>query len=160
MFVIEKQALVDEVNQLIEKHGTDDFALLQILKDVNEKYNYVPEPVMQEISFQLEIPQVRVYSVASFYSFINTDPVGKYVVRLCKSISCDMAGKDKIANALESEAGCKFGETSKDKLFTLQYTNCIGQCDKGPAMLINDEVYTHLTPEKVMDIVSKLKERR
>ena len=68
-----------------------------------------------------------------------------------------MAGKKAVANAIERELGITFGETTKDKKFTLEYANCLGMCDQGPAMLVNDQVYSHLTPEKAVEILSEIK---
>jgi [NiFe] hydrogenase diaphorase moiety large subunit len=68
-----------------------------------------------------------------------------------------MAGKKAVANAIERELGIKFGETTKDKKFTLEYVNCLGMCDQGPAMLVNDQVYSHLTPEKAIEILNGIK---
>ena len=70
-----------------------------------------------------------------------------------------MQGKKKIETILERELGVKFGETSKDGMFSLEYTNCMGMCDKGPAMMVNNEVYDSLTPEKIVDIIDNYKGR-
>jgi len=99
----------------------------------------------------------EIYSVASFYSFINTKPVGKYVIRICKTISCDLAGKNEIIEALEKHLKIQLGSTTDDKMFTLETTNCIGMCDQGPAMLINDKVYTKLDAKKAVEIINEYK---
>jgi len=103
----------------------------------------------------LDIHLVEVYGVVTFFSFLSTEPKGRLVVRLCQTISCDLAGKAAIAHTLERELGIKFGETTPDKKFTLEYCNCIGMCDQGPAMLINEQVFTKLTPSKVINILKK-----
>ena len=95
--------------------------------------------------------------MVSFYSFLNDKPKGKYVIRLCQTISCDMQGKDRVARQLENDLGITFGETTPDGKFSLEFANCLGMCDQGPAMLINDQVYTHVTPEKVHDILENIR---
>jgi len=94
-----------------------------------------------------------VYGTATFYTFLDTVPRGKYVIRVCKTISCHMAGKDEIINTLKNQLKVDIGETTPDKQFTLLTANCMGWCHKGPAMLINDDIYTELTKEKVIKII-------
>ena len=89
----------------------------------------------------------------SFYSFLNTRPMGQFVIRVCKTITCMMHGKNQIIQELEKSLKIKLGETTLDGKFTLMETNCLGQCHKGPAMLVNDVPYTELTPEKVRSII-------
>ena len=110
---------------------------------------------LRELSREMEIQPTDLYSVASFYAFLPLKDSGKYKIRLCRTLSCDFAGKQKVAEALEQYLGIRFGETSEDGKWSLEYTNCMGFCDQGPAMLINDQVYTGLTPEKVKEILSE-----
>jgi len=147
--------IADEVKKIVEAHGTRREKLLQILEDINASHGYLSEYVMQHVAKNLSIQPSEVYGVATFYSFLNTEPKGKYIIRLCQTISCDLAGKKKIANALENELGINFGEMTLDGKFSLEYTNCIGMCNQGPAMLINDDVYYDLDPEKTIDIIEK-----
>lgn len=105
----------------------------------------------------LDIHPVEVYGVITFYEFLSTKPKGKYIIRLCQTISCNLAGKEAIGKTLERELGIKFGETSLDKKYTLEYANCIGMCDQSPALLVNEQVFTKLTPYKVVEILKKFK---
>jgi NADH:ubiquinone oxidoreductase subunit E len=114
--------------------------------------------MIEAISNVLDISPAEVHGVVTFYSFLNTEPKGKYIIRLCKTISCDMAGKDRIVRVLQKELGIEFGQTTRDGLFSLEFTNCIGMCNEGPAMLVNEDVYSHLTPEKVVDILDKYRD--
>ncbi|MGB9770638.1 MAG: NADH-quinone oxidoreductase subunit NuoE [Candidatus Kapaibacteriota bacterium] len=157
MIYPDKNVIVNEVNFLVEKYGNGRENLLPILQDIQRKFGFISDFAMQEIAHKLNIHPVEVYGVVTFYSFLSTEPKGKYVIRLCKTISCDLAGKDAIANTLERELGMKFGETSPDRKFTLEYCHCIGMCDQGPAMLINEEVHTKLTPSKVIEIIENLR---
>ncbi len=141
------------IKETTEKYGCKKEKLLQILEDLNKEFGYLSEFVLLEVSKNLDMPHSQIYGVASFYSFLNTQPKGKYIVRLCKTISCSLAGKKKIANALENELGIRFGETTPDGKFSLMFTNCIGMCNQGPAMLINDDVYYNLDPEKAVEII-------
>lgn len=157
MLLEEKNGLTYEIEELIKKFGSGRESLLPILQNIQKKFGCISDFAMQEISLHLDIHPVEVYGVTTFYSFLSTEPKGKYIIRLCKTISCDLLGKEAIARTFEKELNLKFGETSKDKKFTLEYCNCIGMCDQGPAALINEQVYTRLTPSKVVEILEKLK---
>ena len=156
MLVYEKNALSEEIELLVEKYGVERSSLLQILQDVQRKHNHISDFAQQEIARLLSIHPVEVNSVISFYSFLHSKPQGKNTIKLCRTISCDMAGKQKIEDALIRELGISFGETTKDKKYTLEHTNCIGMCDQGPAMLINDKVFTRLDPEKAVNILKEV----
>jgi NADH:ubiquinone oxidoreductase subunit E len=156
MLVYEKNALSEEIELLVEKYGVERSSLLQILQDIQRKHNYISDFAQQEIARLLSIHPVEVNSVISFYSFLHSEPQGRNTIKLCRTISCDMAGKQKIEDALTRELGISFGETSKDKKYTLEHTNCIGMCDQGPAMLINDKVFTRLDPEKAVNILKEV----
>jgi [NiFe] hydrogenase diaphorase moiety large subunit len=156
MLVYEKNALSEEIELLVEKYGVERSSLLQILQDIQRKHNHISDFAQQEIARLLSIHPVEVNSVISFYSFLHSEPQGRNTIKLCQTISCDMAGKQKIEDALTRELGISFGETTKDKKYTLEHTNCMGMCDQGPAMLINDKVFTRLDPEKAVNILKEV----
>ncbi|MFB3851777.1 MAG: NADH-quinone oxidoreductase subunit NuoE [Acidobacteriota bacterium] len=155
MLIGEKERLSGELVELANKYGKNRSALLPILQAVMEKYHHISDVAMQEIADLLEIHPVEVYSVVTFYSFLKPERSGNFKIRLCKTISCDMQGKEKIKNVLENELGIKFGETTKDGRFSLEWVNCLGMCDQGPAMLVNYKVYTNLTAGKVKQIIDE-----
>lgn len=157
MLVMEKNAMTEEIELLVSKYGSQRSALIPILQDIQRKHKHIPDFAQQEVARLLDIHPVEVFSVISFYSFLNTEPKGKYIVRLCRTISCDMQGKEAIANAIERELEIKFGETTRDSKITLEYANCVGMCDQGPALIINERVYSKLTPEKAVQILNELK---
>ena len=157
MLVAEKNALTADIERLVETYGEGREALLPILQQVQIIYGHISEFAQQEIARYLDIHPVEVYSVITFYAFLSTVPKGRFAVRLCRTISCDLAGKEAVVRALERELGIKFGETTRDRKFSLEYINCMGMCDQGPAILINDKVHTHLTPQSVVDILKNCK---
>jgi NADH:ubiquinone oxidoreductase subunit E len=142
------------IQEKVELYGRKRKALIPILQGIAEEKNYVDNQDMVSIAKALDISAADVYGTASFYSFIENEEKGKFVIRVCKSITCEMKGKHKVLKALEEELRIKLGETTHNKKFSLLETNCLGLCDVGPAMLVNDEPYTHLTPEKVHDVIS------
>jgi len=141
------------VKDLAEKHGRKRESLMPILQDIVRKYNYLTDDAMVEVATELDISAAEVYGTASFYTFLDTQPRGKNVIRVCKTITCSMKGKNDIVNTLEDILKIKVGETTPDKMFTLLETNCIGWCHKAPAILVNDMPYTDLTPETVIDVI-------
>ena len=143
------------VKELSERYGAKRESLIPIFHGIIEQDNYLSKEAMLEVAKVLDISAAEVYGTASFFSFIDTDAKGKYKIRLCKSITCEMKGKSAILATLEEMLKIKIGETTEDLNFSLFHTNCIGLCDMGPAMLINDNYYTKLTPEKVRVILGE-----
>ena len=146
---------VEYIRKLAERHGRRLESLLPILENVYEDHHVIPEDAMVEIARELDVSAAKVYGTATFYSFLETAKGGKYVIRVCKTITCMMHGKNQIIKELEELLKINLGETTPDGLFTLKETNCLGQCHRGPAMLINDTPFTELTPSKVRDIINE-----
>ncbi len=131
--------------------------LLVLLKEAQRKYGYISRELMVELAKSLDISVSDVYGVATFYSFISTKPQGRYVIRICKCLPCFFSNYQTIIKTVETEIGIKFGETTPDGKFSFQLTNCIGVCDKAPAMMINNDVYVDLTPRKISQILKACK---
>ncbi len=154
---------MEEIHELVEqltaKYGNRRECLLPILQGITDHYHFLSDEAMIEVAKKLDLSTAEVYGTATFYSFLDTQPRGKYVIRVCKTIVCDMHGKKQIIKTLEDMLRIKVGETSLNRRFSLLETNCLGWCHKGPAMLINEEVYTELTPEKVRRILADYRNR-
>lgn len=147
---------VEIVTSAVEKYGSGREAIMQMLTDVNSELGYIPEEAVRAIAAAVGVSNAEIYSVLSFYSFFSTEPRGRNIVRLCNTISCKMAGSDDILAAVEEELGIRAGDTTPDNRVTLETTSCIGLCDQGPAMLVNDTPHTRLTPEEARRIVAGL----
>ncbi len=143
------------VKNLADKYGRSRESLIPILQGVVQEERYISSEAMTEIARELDMSAAKVYGTATFYSFLDTQPRGKYVIRVCRTISCSMKGKNLIIQELEDMLKIKVGETTSNRKFSLLETNCLGWCHKGPAMLINDEAYTELTPDKVREIINE-----
>jgi NADH-quinone oxidoreductase subunit E len=141
------------VKELSDKHGRSRVSLMPILQEIVQKHNYLTDEAMVEVARELDISAAEVYGTASFYTFLDTQVKGKYVIRVCKTITCSMKGKSDIIQTIEDMLKIKVGETTADKQFSLIETNCIGWCHKAPAILINEMPYTELNPEKVSAII-------
>ncbi len=143
----------DLVKELAEKYGRKRESLMPILQDIVKKHNYLTDDAMVAVATELDISAAEVYGTASFYTFLDTEERGKNIIRVCKTITCSMKGKNDIVSTIEDILKIKVGETTPDKMFTLLETNCIGWCHKAPAILVNDMPYTDLTPETVIDVI-------
>ena len=141
------------VKELSDKHGRARESLMPILQGIVLKHNYLTDEAMVEVARELDISAAEVYGTASFYTFLDTQVKGRYVIRVCKTITCSMKGKSDIIQTLEEMLKIKVGETTADNQFSLIETNCIGWCHKAPAILINELPYTELTPEKMSEII-------
>lgn len=146
--------VTDLIKNLADQYGRERQYLLPILQGVVEQEKYLSEFSMVEIARELDLPAAEVYGTATFYSFLEHKKMGRYIIRICKTITCSMKGKNQVVLAIEDMLKIHLGETTPDGNFSLLQTNCLGFCHKAPAMLINNEVYTELTPEKVRDILS------
>lgn len=155
MLTIESEQLRDEITAIVDRHGRDRSSLIPILQDVKRAHHEVGSAAMQVIADLVEVHPVEVYSVTSFYAFLHGAPEGAFVIRLCGTLSCDFAGKGAVAEALQQAAGVGFNETTDDGLLTLEWASCIGLCDQGPALLVNDQLHTRVTPERAREIVAE-----
>jgi NADH-quinone oxidoreductase E subunit len=141
------------LRQVIAEHNSDPGALLDILRDAQEIHGYLSAAVMEEIADELDIPVSRVYGVATFYTLLATKPKGEHIIRVCESPPCHIRGAVNILETLKEVLGVNPGETTEDKKFTLELTSCLGVCGVAPAMMIGDQVYGNLTPERVKEIL-------
>ena len=121
MLVTEQEKMKQDIQEWVDRYGRDRRSLLPVLQEVQKKYNCISDFVMQEIADELGIHPVEVYGVVSFYSFLENKPQGRFVVRLCRTISCDMAGKERVARQLMNDLGVEFGQTTPDGMFTLKH---------------------------------------
>ena len=142
------------VKGLADKYGRKRENLLHILQGIVEQERYLSDVALTEVARELDMSAAQVYGTATFYTFLDTEPRGKYVIRICRTITCDMKGKNQIIQAIEDALKIKLGETTQNRKFTLLETNCMGWCHEGPAMLINDQAYTNMTVDKAIEIIT------
>ena len=153
------EQLREDVMEVAALTNYNRASLIPVLRTVKEKYRGIDSEAMQVIADVLGCHPVEVNAVATFYSFLNPETQGRFIFRLCRTYSCELAGKEDIARQLARDLGIGFGETSADGAFSLEWANCMGMCDQGPAMLVNDEIYTKLTANRVATIVQDYKTR-
>lgn len=143
----------------LEKYGDVKGSLITILQKAQEIYGYLPVDVILHISKRTGIKVTKIMGVATFYSQFRLNPVGKYLIMLCQGTACHVNGSLQIEKTINEYLGIKDGETTEDGLFTLKNVACLGCCSLSPVMMINDETYGSLTPEKAVSILEELKEK-
>jgi NADH-quinone oxidoreductase subunit E len=131
--------------------------LIEAYHALQREFNYIPEDAIEVAAGVFDIPKSQAYGVATFYSYFQVGKRGKYIIRMCESAPCHVAGADEILKTLESCLGIKAGETTADGKFTLELTECVGQCQATPVITINSKPYGDLYPEKITSILSECK---
>jgi [NiFe] hydrogenase diaphorase moiety large subunit len=150
--------MATNVQQIIEKYNKDHTRLMDILIDVQSEHGYIPPETVPEIAKALDISHVDVEQTMSFYHFFSDVPTGKYAIYLNDSAVANMMGRQRVKETFEKELGIKFGSVTPDGLIGLYDTACIGMNDQEPAALINERVFTNLTPFRVKEILRDMKE--
>ena len=153
----EMESKYAELRQMIEAHKDWPGALMPVLQGAQEIFGCVPEDVQKIIAEGLGVTLSDVYGVATFYSQLSLEPKGKYVISVCLGTACYVKGSQSVLDKLSEILEIPVGSTTKDGLFTLQATRCLGACGLAPVMTINDEVYGRMTADQVPDIIAKYK---
>lgn len=144
-----------QVEVMLEKYKGRRGTLLQALQEAQNIVGYLPMEVQKIVAEALDITLSEVYSTVTFYSFFSLKPKGKYQIRTCLGTACYVRGAEKVLDRLKTELGIDVGDTTDDGKFSLNSCRCIGACGLAPAMIINDEVYGRMTPDKVPDILKR-----
>ena len=143
------------VQAAVTRHGATQEALIPILAEVNQALGYLPAQALEEISNSLRVPNSQLVSVASFYRMFSTKPRGRHVIQFCESAPCHVMSGRLLRRALEDELGLKPGDTSADGKWTLLSASCLGVCGVGPVMIVDDDIYGAVTPERVPEILAR-----
>ena len=141
------------LNEYAEVKGS----LITILQKTQDIYGYLPMDVIYHIAERTGSTPARVLGVATFYAQFRLQPIGKYLIMLCQGTACHVNGSERIEAAIKQELQIEDGETTADGLFTLKNVACLGCCSLSPVMMINDETYGSLTPDKAITILNELK---
>ncbi|HWS01140.1 MAG TPA: NAD(P)H-dependent oxidoreductase subunit E [Prolixibacteraceae bacterium] len=150
----EKYSLLEQV---MADYDHKESNLIQILHMAQAIFGYLSAEVQSFIAEKMDIPNSKVNSVLTFYSFFSTKPKGKYTVSICLGTACYVRGGKDVVSKLKEILSIDVGETTEDKIFSLQVMRCIGACGLAPAMTINDKVYKQVNPNKLHRILGMLK---
>ena len=146
---------IAKLDSIIEKYKGKPGGLIPVLEEAQVCLEFLPMPVQKRIAAGLNLPLSRVYGVVTFYSFFTMTPRGKYTVRVCLGTACYVRGGKALAETLEKQFGIKEGETTADRLFTLESVRCLGACGLGPVIVVGEDVHGRVKPGKVKEILSQ-----
>jgi NADH-quinone oxidoreductase subunit E len=145
-----------QIRALLERYPTRRAVMLPALHLAARDFPYIDDAVCQAVADLLQVPMVDVKGVATFYTMFPTAPQGKYLLQLCINLPCSLGGARRLLRFLESTLGIAAGETTPDGRCTLRGMECLAACDKAPMMYINEDMYTHLTEDKLAQILRDL----
>lgn len=145
----------DKINQIINDYHVNDGNALTILQAVQESFGYLPFEIVKHLSEQIGIPLGKLYGIATFYAQFKFNQPGKYVIYICDGTACHVKGSILLEELLNKELGIKPGETTSDRLFSVEKVSCFGCCAIAPVIFINKDVYGNLTPAKLRRILNK-----
>ena len=148
------------LDQAISEFGNEEKALIAILQRAQEVYRYLPREIFPYLAKKLDIPEARIYGVATFYENFSLERKGKYVLKVCDGTACHVRKSIPILEALRKELGLSEAKkTTDDLMFTVETVSCLGACSSAPAVMVNDEIYPTMTPDSAVALVKELKEK-
>jgi NADH-quinone oxidoreductase E subunit len=146
-----------KIEQLKKFYPTTKALTLPVLWMAQEQFGWISLQTMKYVAGLLNLPLHHIYGVVTFYTMFNTKPVGKYHLQVCKNVSCQLLGSEKITDHICKKFGIEIGETTDDNRFTLSEVECLGSCGTAPMMQVNDDYHEKLTVEKIDNLLDKLK---
>jgi NADH:ubiquinone oxidoreductase subunit E len=144
-----------KIDTIIENYKAKPEALLMIMQDISDMYNYVPPEVVPILIERLVVKESLIYSVATFYKTISLEPRGKYIVNVCTGTACHVRGAEKIMDALQERLNIKKSQTTDDRLFTLEAVRCVGCCASGPVITVNQNTHGGLDRSNVLKVIDE-----
>ncbi|MDQ7778902.1 MAG: NADH-quinone oxidoreductase subunit NuoE [Planctomycetota bacterium] len=143
------------VDEIVERHRYEDYALVGILQDLQKELRWLPREVLRQVADRLDVPLSRVYAIATFYKAFSLKPRGKHLMLSCQGTACHVRGGARILENVERQLGVKTGETTRDGQFTVEKVRCVGCCSLAPVVMINADTHGRLTSDKLMKIIKK-----
>lgn len=143
------------VQAIVTRHRRTPESLVPILTEINQELGYLPGEALAELSRLLRTPKSHLFSVASFYEMLSTRPRGRHVIQFCQSAPCHVMTGRKVWQILQDELGLEPGETSQDGKWTLVTSSCLGICGVGPVIIVDDDIYGNVAPERVPEILAR-----
>ena len=144
-----------QVDQIVTKYGGDQRALISLLLDIQDQFYYLPQAALERVAEQVGVPPVQVYQVARFYKAFSLKPRGKHMLTVCVGTACHVRGGERLVDQLGRLLKVAPGETTEDKLFTLQTVNCLGCCALGPVLVVDGTYYGKMSATKIDKVLNK-----
>lgn len=156
MQTTESESIQQRLPEIFARYRGEASDLIPILQDVQEALGYLPREAMTETAEFLNIPASTVYGVVTFYAQFYLTRQGRHKIRICQGTACHVRGVDKIVQAVENKLGIKPGESTADFEFALETVACFGSCALAPVMVVDDNVYGNMTPDKALKILERI----
>jgi len=153
MEVLTQKEMIDQTNAIIDSFLDTRGALIPVLQNAQNLFGYLDQEVLKQISRRLQIPYSEVAGVVGFYSYFSTVPRGEHIVRVCLGTACYVRGGKEVLSALQDVLGIDVGETTEDRLFSLEIGRCFGACGLSPVVMIDEDVHQRVKPATVRDIL-------
>jgi NADH:ubiquinone oxidoreductase subunit E len=151
----ELKAFIAEINTY-EQPGS---YLIRALHQTQDLYGYIPIQAMDVIAREMGIPTAHIWGVATFYHYFNLNPPGKYTISVCLGTACYVKGAARILEAIKNELNIDVGETTSDRIFSLQPARCLGACGLAPVVMVNDKIHGELTPKSMLELIKKYRRK-
>ena len=148
--------VTQEVNRILRHYQSDATDIIAILQDVQRKYRYLPQDVMEYLSSKLDIPLSRIYHLATFFRAFSLEPRGKHELQVCMGTACHVRGALRILEAIERNLKIKAGETTEDMQYTLETVNCVGACALGPVVVVDGKSKGKLNPQRAERLLKQI----
>lgn len=132
--------------------------LIDILHEIQKKYNHIPKEAVEFISLNWDIPKSHIFSVVTFYKAFTLKPRGRNLIRVCMGTACHLKGASSLVKTIYQELGIEPGQTTRDNNFTLEVVNCVGSCSMAPVIAINDKYYGQMTIQKMKKLLNHYNE--
>lgn len=146
-----------KIEEILARYPRKEAAILPILHLTQGEFGYISDVEEKLVAQVLGIKPIKVREVASFYTMLNREPVGKYHIQICANLSCYLTGAEKLIDYLKDKLGIEPEQTTPDKKFTLTTVECLGACEQAPSMMINFDYYGNLDKKKIDEILDELK---
>jgi NADH:ubiquinone oxidoreductase subunit E len=150
-----EEELLARLDEIIEEYKTKPGALIPVLQYAQGIFGYLPEVALKRVALGLRKPYSEVAGVVGFYSFFSTVPRGQHLIRVCLGTACYVRGGKQVLDAMKQRLGIDVGETTEDRLFSLEVARCFGACGLAPAMSIDDDVFKRVRPARVPEILAR-----
>jgi len=144
---------LEKVDKIIDRYPAKQGILIQLLLDIQNEFNWIPEEAIVRISERLQVPVSQIYRIASFYKVMSLAPIGRHLIQVCLGTACHVRGGPKIRDKVEECLKIKTGGTTSDMKFTLRRVNCLGCCALGPVMVVDNDYHGKITTAKVKEVL-------
>ncbi|MDD5134462.1 MAG: NAD(P)H-dependent oxidoreductase subunit E [Phycisphaerae bacterium] len=156
---LSEEDMLKQLDGILDDYKQTNGALIPVLQIAQNMFGYLPEAVLKQISLKLKKPYSEVAGVVGFYSFFSTVPRGKYLVRVCLGTACYVRGGKEVLDSFKKELKIDVGQTTEDKLFSLEVGRCFGACGLAPVIMVNDDVHQRVKPVKISELLQLYRDK-